>query len=306
MKKIFSKAMIFMGSLSLIMGTFTAFAGKPSYANVNDLQVIGSELGLELKLEAKPNDTKLFDLENLYPGATRQAKMDIKNRYTAPFQLSMRVERTSPEPIGKEADLFKQLNLTVYLDDAIIHEGAMIDFAPSNISLGNFNKNAEKELRAVVHLPGPETGNEFQGKTIDVKWIFTAEGGQYSPPDEGGDDDNKDNDPPYNPPNGDSTVIIRPAKPDENKETDNNPPDIKPEEDKEEEKGKGKINHLDDPDDEEDGSNGLEDPDNPKKPEASEKNPTMPKAGQLSVGLYYALGSGLLGVGIVSRKEEEK
>lgn len=298
MKKVFSKAMIFLGALSIIMGTVTAFAGKPSYANVNDLEVIGSELGLELKLEAKPNDTKLFDLKNLYPGATRQAKMDIKNRYTAPFQLSMRVERTSPVPIGEEADLFKQLILTVYLDDAIIHEGQMIDFAPSNVSLGNFNKNSEKELRAQVHLPGPETGNEFQGKTIDVKWIFTAEGGQYSPPDEDGDDDNKDNDPSYNPPDGDSTVIIIPTKPDENKETDNNPPEIKPEEDKEEEK----LNDLDKPDD----PDRTENPDDMKETEADENKPIMPKTGQLSVGLYYALGSGLLGIGIASRKDKEK
>jgi len=26
-----------------------------------------------------------------------------------------------------------------------------------------------------VHLPGPETGNEYQGKSASVKWIFIAQ-----------------------------------------------------------------------------------------------------------------------------------
>ncbi|MGO1367858.1 MAG: hypothetical protein ACTHUW_00640, partial [Senegalia sp. (in: firmicutes)] len=31
------------------------------------------------------------------------------------------------------------------------------------------------KLDMTVTLPGPETGNEFQGKTVENQWIFTAQ-----------------------------------------------------------------------------------------------------------------------------------
>ena len=96
----------------------------------------------------------------------------------------MRTERTSPQPQKGEADLFEQLILTIYLNNIKIYSGPMKDYAKTNISLGNFPPNSQKELRAIVHLPGPETGNEFQGKSLEVKWYFIAELNKVDPPTE--------------------------------------------------------------------------------------------------------------------------
>lgn len=169
MKVSFSRILIFLGVISLVIGSATSFGMNLSYAD--NLEIIGTDLGLEVV----PSGTKLFDLTNLNPGDRKEAKIDIKNNYTLPFEVFMRTERTSPQPQLGEADLFKQLILTIYLNNSKIYSGPMKDYATSNISLGNFNPNSEKELRAIVHLPGPGTGNEFQGKSLEVKWYFIAE-----------------------------------------------------------------------------------------------------------------------------------
>ena len=178
MKRTFSRIMMFLGALSLIMGTMTAFGTDIVYGQ--DLQLIGKEIGLEIT----PIGAKLFDLSNLNPGDTKEAKVDIKNSYTLPFQLFMRTERMSEPPGEGQEDLFEQLVLTVYLDGVQIYTGPMKDYATTNIPLGNFNPSAEKELKAVVHLPGPGTGNEYQGTSVDVKWIFIATAEEPEEPEE--------------------------------------------------------------------------------------------------------------------------
>lgn len=168
MRRFLSKAFIFLGVLSLVLGTINSFGHSISYAE--DLELIGTNLGLEVI----PSGSKLFDLNKLNPGDREEAKITIKNNYSSPFHLYMRAERMSPTPEEGEVDLFKQLNLTVYLRGNIVYSGSMKDFATSNISLGVFKSNDIEDLRAVVHLPGLETGNEFQGSGVDVKWIFIA------------------------------------------------------------------------------------------------------------------------------------
>ena len=156
MKGILPKTIIVIGIISLIMGNIISYGMNISYAE--DLELVGRDIGLEIT----PESTKLFDLTNLNPGDTFEANLTIENKYIAPFELFMRTERVSAIPKESEADLFKQLLLTVYLGDREIYSGSMMDYAVSNISLGKFGLNDTGKLRAIVHLPGSETGNEFQ------------------------------------------------------------------------------------------------------------------------------------------------
>ncbi|HZJ83708.1 MAG TPA: LPXTG cell wall anchor domain-containing protein [Clostridia bacterium] len=174
MKGLLPKIIIFIGILSLITGNMVSFASSKSHAK--DLEIVGKELGLEVT----PTSTKLFDLSSLNPGDTREACITIANRYCAPFELFMRTERMGAIPEG-DADLFKQLRLRVYLGDEEIYSGSMMDYATSNISLGKFQPEDIEKLKATVHLPGPDTGNEFQGKSVDVKWIFIAQAEDCQP-----------------------------------------------------------------------------------------------------------------------------
>lgn len=169
MKLLLSKSMTFIGVFLLLMGAMTTLGINPSYAD--NLEVIGNEIGLEVN----PSNTKLFNLTNMNPGDTREAKMDIKNILDCKFELFLQTERISQIPLEDEADLFKQMILTIYYSGELIYSGSMEVFAKENISLGYLYPGNEKELKAIVHLPGPETGNEFQGKSAQVKWIFMAE-----------------------------------------------------------------------------------------------------------------------------------
>lgn len=299
MKKKLSKTMIFLGIFSLIIGTFNMLAISKAYA-IN-LQIVGDQEGLEVI----PSGVGLFDLENLNPGDTKEEKIDIKNNYTSPFKVYMRTERKSPEPQIGEADLFNQLILTVYLGNTKIYSGSMEDYAPSNISLGNFNPNTAKTLRAIVYLPGRETGNEFQGKSLSVNWYFTAQL-----------DDSEEPETPEEPEDsGTPTESNRPTRPSRPSRPEQSvPPKEESIEEVEEEIPEG-IPEVVEPEDdpeieiiEEEVEQKL--PESPKElekldiedkeVEVDEKplQSKMPKTGELPVIIYYGLGTALVGLGI--------
>lgn len=206
MRKLLSKTFIFLGVLSLVLGTFNIVGQSISYAE--DLELRGTNLGLEII----PTTSKLFDLQNLNPGDSKEGKITIKNNYVAPFNLYMRAERMSPYLLPEEADLFEQMILTVKLRGNTVYSGPMKDFATSNIFLGSFDPNDIEELVATMNLPGPETGNEYQGKSVDVKWIFiaTSEGppDPPNPPGPPGPPDPPDTDPPDDTPEEPEEVEI--------------------------------------------------------------------------------------------------
>lgn len=179
MRRFISKTFIFLGIFSIVMGAFSSYGIRPSYAE--NLELRGDTAGLVIN----PSNN-LFNLTNLNPGDTVEAEIDIKNEYTRAFNLSMKAERIGEAPGEEDVDLFEQLIITVYYGADEVYSGPMKDFASTNIDLGRYNPGDEKILRAVVHLPGPETGNEFQGAAVDVKWIFTAQADQPTDPDPGG------------------------------------------------------------------------------------------------------------------------
>lgn len=297
MKTYFSKIIIFLGIFSLLIGGMTSFGMGRAYAV--SLEVIGSDLGLEIV----PSGTKLFDLTNLNPGDTSEEKIDIKNNYTSPFEVFMRTKRTSPQPQPGEADLFSQLVLTIYLDDVVIYTGPMNGYAQNNISLGKINPKNEKELRAIVHLPGAETGNEFQGKSLQVKWYFMAEldkPGEPNEPEEPGEP-TEPNEP------GEPTRPVQPSEPevDEILEIDELIPEGIPEIPEE----IVEIEEVDQPIPKAEPVKLLE-----KEPkevteeiieeEVPQSTPFLPRTGQGTSFIFYILGAVLLGLGLGMRKKK--
>ncbi|WP_026896142.1 hypothetical protein [Clostridiisalibacter paucivorans] len=155
-----------------------------TYTYAEDLEIIGEDLGLIIE----PSGEKLFDLSNLNPGDRKSAKLTIKNNYEDPFNLYMTAEKVGEI---EKIDLFDQLELEITYQGDKIFEGIIKDFATENISLGKIDRGDIEELEAEIHLPGSETGNEFQGKSLEVKWIFTAESKSSG---DNTDDDDDDND----------------------------------------------------------------------------------------------------------------
>ena len=118
----------------------------------------------------------LFNITNMDPGQSVSSKITVTNTYKAPFELFLRTVRTSTVPLPGEPDLFKQIKLTITFRGKVIANRSMFDFASTEggLSLGIFEPGEIQELTATAYLPGAETGNGFQGLTLDTKWIFTA------------------------------------------------------------------------------------------------------------------------------------
>lgn len=136
-------------------------------AVTTDLELIGDDTGLVLL----PADGRLFDLGNMNPGDTRTAKITIKNGYKDMFRLWMQAQDASSDA----PSLFEVMELTVFYDGVELYRGPVDRFAESELYLGLFDLGESGELLIKLYLPGPETGNEYQGRSARVKWVFRAQ-----------------------------------------------------------------------------------------------------------------------------------
>ncbi len=159
MKNMVKISMTLMMALALLLTALPALAAG--------IEVIGAEEGLVLT----PAGGSLFDLENMNPGDTRAATVNLRNDYSRWYHLWIRAgEITADEP-----SLFEVMELRVNYGDKLLYQGPVEGFAAEAIYLGRFEPGESGELLVTVHLPGPETGNEYQGKSASVQWIFSAQ-----------------------------------------------------------------------------------------------------------------------------------
>lgn len=271
MRKIISRIFTTIGLCLLILGLI--FSAFPSQSYAEDLELIGKDIGLVVE----PANERLFDLRNLNPGDTKSAKITIKNNYKYPFNLYMRAERMGEAPPKEEADLFDILVITVTLRGEKIYEGPIKGFATSNISLGKFNSGSREDLVATVHLPGPETGNEYQGKNVDVKWIFIAESISPPPPDDPDDPDEPE----------------KPKEPEKPEEPIEEPVEEIPDEGEPEEPEEP----IEEPEEEVPDIGEEEEP---------EEKPELPKTGELPLELFYVTGSLMVLAGVFINPKNKK
>lgn len=132
------------------------------------IEVVGAEEGLVLI----PSGGDLFDLDALSPGDTLQGTIKLRNDYSRWYHLWIKAaELTADEP-----SLFEVMELTVDYRGELLYQGKVDGFAADKeIYLGRYEPGDVGELVVTAHLPGAETGNEYQGKSASVKWIFSAQ-----------------------------------------------------------------------------------------------------------------------------------
>lgn len=153
------------------------FSAASSLVN---LVVVGDNLGLSIS----PADQKLFDLNNMIPGDTESSTVTIQNRGNAPFSLTITAEKVSGDEV-----LFEELFLTVTKEGgATYYSGSMGGLQALKIE-DSFAPGSSVPYNFTISLP-PESGNETQGKTINVRFVFAAKstalpggggGGEYLP-----------------------------------------------------------------------------------------------------------------------------
>lgn len=156
--------------VTVVMTVVLLLVAAPAWAQPIDLELVGESAGLVLV----PAQGKLFDLKNMNPGDTRTATIKIRNNYSRWYDLWLQAKDLTDDP-DLEPGLLELLELTVTYRGEKLYQGPVAGFAGDIISLGRFRPGESGNLVATVHLPGPETGNDYQGKTASLKWIFTAQ-----------------------------------------------------------------------------------------------------------------------------------
>mgnify|MGYP000858993044 FL=1 len=165
-----------ISSVAIIMGVLMVAASLVALTPDNSVyawELVGDDTGLHLVPSAMP----LFDLENMYPGDSDTAIITVSNQASEGkyFTANFHIDKTGG---SDKADLYDQLLLTIVYGDNDEYSGPMSEF--EGLDLGTFYSGNSRNLFLTVELPGPETGNEFQGADLDIELIFTARGEEES------------------------------------------------------------------------------------------------------------------------------
>jgi uncharacterized repeat protein (TIGR01451 family) len=132
-------------------------------------------------LEYEDEDESLFRLENMNPGDVTTKTVTVIKTGSSSANLYMTWDFISGDPTkGLDGSLFEQLILVIKHKGEELYRGPMSNGpqagSPSQLSDALFiafmEHGDELELEFSVILPGPETGNEFQGSTLVTKIVF--------------------------------------------------------------------------------------------------------------------------------------
>lgn len=116
--------------------------------------------------------------DNLGPGDAITKAIKIVNNHSRVVLLSMRAE-----VVEGDNGFLDKIWLVLKHGDEVIYEGPVSgnqqpdgtgDYA-EGIDLGSIQAGETYELAADIYLDGEKIGNEFQGKSGIVKWIFTGQ-----------------------------------------------------------------------------------------------------------------------------------
>lgn len=136
----------------------------------------------------------LFELGNLNPGDAFIRTLTVTNEGELPSYIWLKHEWVDGDPLrGEVGDLFSQLNMTISWRNVDLYSGPMnglVEPLDISVQIGPVRPAETMELDFYIWLPGPETGNEFQGATVTTRVILLAICGSEEdvPPDPPGTD----------------------------------------------------------------------------------------------------------------------
>lgn len=142
--------------------TFRILHPEPAYAA--NLVLTGDTENLSIT----PANEDLFRISALLPGESAASSIQISNRDQYAYTLDVEVKNLSA---ADEIDLADALSIRIWRDNMEI---ADFPAKGGQHALGRFAPGATAILQIAVDLPGYETTNEYQGKSANFQWIFTA------------------------------------------------------------------------------------------------------------------------------------
>jgi len=126
-----------------------------------------------LTIEALPNGEALG---NFTPGDTEESRLKLTNTNDEKVTVWIRTNITARHRGPNGGDLAKALHLLIKEGSRVITNDSFDGAAKDGfVRIGTLDPNEAVFLDFTVTLPGPETGNYYQGSSIDVKWTFRTE-----------------------------------------------------------------------------------------------------------------------------------
>jgi len=177
MQHITRKAIILIILVSLALLVFV-----PQALAATGYRIEGDANGLTI--EALPKNQ---GIGNLAPGDVKESRLKLTNTNDSEVRVWIRTNITARRPGPNGGDLAEVLHLLIRNVDVdengtVMNVNATItndtfDNAANegNVFIGTMDPGEEIYLDFTVTLPGPDTGNEYQGSSIDANWTFITE-----------------------------------------------------------------------------------------------------------------------------------
>jgi hypothetical protein len=166
-RKIVSSISIILGALLIV--TSLLIMVKPEYTYAANWKLIGDEAGIKIDAVGP-----LFTADNMAPGDNLSSSIKVRNQGNYSFTFSVTTHKESGDDM-----MFEGLDMEITDgENTSLYRGKMNDLV--QISMGSVSPGTERELVLIVSFP-EESGNDYQGKSVSVKWTFVASR-SYTPP----------------------------------------------------------------------------------------------------------------------------
>lgn len=174
-------------SAAIILGvamiaTSLMLMAAPGYTFASNITLVGNDSGLTLD-----STGPLFTENNMAPGDETISTVTVRNTTSNPLPFYVTVEKESGDDIMYESLV---VTVTGLGEDSTGSETKYMNQV-SGLPLGNIPIGGAKEIGFMVTM-SPNAGNDLQGKTLSVTWVFTAQF-QESETDDGPDDEDENN-----------------------------------------------------------------------------------------------------------------
>lgn len=161
-------------TILLVSTVLLAMADFPtSYAS---LVVDSGDCGLVVDPSEDPVDT-----DNLNPGDIKTSYLDVKNTKDITFKYYLDIQQVKsiigsyPGLEGKHLEKVLKLKVERQLEGEereVLFEGYLHQF--EELDMGILEGYEEERIYITVELPGPETGNEYQGASLFTRFLFRS------------------------------------------------------------------------------------------------------------------------------------
>ncbi len=172
-----NKTIIILGAIMLLASLMWMFEPYYTWAQDN---------GHPCRVALDP-EVPLFEPDNMNPGDTEESTVTVTKTGSASAELYFAWEYIAGNPVhGEDGSLFDQLEMEILSGETVLFEGLMNEWEydrdnPSMEDAVNITDELEMDfmeqgdeitLDFKIYLPGPETGNEYQGATLETRLVF--------------------------------------------------------------------------------------------------------------------------------------